>query len=348
MSRRGIERRVRGAPARAHDTPSRHRARTFRRDPRRLRRRRRHSTDASWLIVNSGAQLEARRGELIGAARFAVDHAHDRAEHRAAVRAARGGVEHRAARRDDVFDDAQPHAVDVAAFGELTGAVGLRLPCGRTGPAPVTCDSIVASGTPPSSRPASASMSVGTERRQALARSPSKAGIGLEAVLVEVLVARRARAQGERAGEMGRGVDPRARAPSGAIGAAAIGGDRTVDRDSAVAYRPACGGGGHRAGLRRWLGMTGPGGPVIPPPPRFPSGACCVGEAAHRDDLVGRACWSSSALSSAATRRSARRAPARGTGLRERPWRARGRERCSGRATHARRGPGMRGQVSST
>ena len=53
---------------------------------------------------------------------------------------------------------------------------------------PVTCDSIVARGTPPSSSPASASTVGGDQGGDGDGEVGQQRGIGLEAVLVEVLV----------------------------------------------------------------------------------------------------------------------------------------------------------------
>ena len=78
-------------------------------------------------MVNSACISRPCGREVLDAARLAVDHAHDRPEDRAAGPELDGRVEHRAARRDDVFDDAQPRPVELAAFGEPAGAVGLRL-----------------------------------------------------------------------------------------------------------------------------------------------------------------------------------------------------------------------------
>ena len=65
--------------------------------------------------------------EVLATARLAVDDAHDPVEHRAARPQLPGRVEDRARRGDDVLDDEQRPAVDLAALGELAGAVGLRL-----------------------------------------------------------------------------------------------------------------------------------------------------------------------------------------------------------------------------
>ena len=72
-------------------------------------------------------ELEVLGRELLASARLAVDDADDRAELGAAGAQLRRGVEDRAARGDDVLDDAQAPAVDLGALGELAGAVGLGL-----------------------------------------------------------------------------------------------------------------------------------------------------------------------------------------------------------------------------
>ena len=185
------------------------------------------------------------------------------------ARSSRRGVEDRAARGDDVFDDAQPLAVELAALGEPAGAVGLRLLAHE-----------------PRGQPAdlrhhrgernAAELETGErvhrrrdERHAGRAMSPEQRGVRLEHVLVEVLVADDARPQRERAREMRGGVDPAGELVSRSIGRTVQSCRRqvAVDRGGAVAvYRPACGGGENTAPAMNgaWHGMTGPGGPVIP------------------------------------------------------------------------------------
>ena len=76
---------------------------------------------------------------------------------------------------------------------------------------PVSCDSTVAMGTPPELEARRAPRCrAGTSGTSAAAMSRSSVGIGLEAVLVEVLVAHHAGAQHELAGDVRRRVDRRA------------------------------------------------------------------------------------------------------------------------------------------
>ena len=186
------------------------------------------------------------------------------AEHRAARAELDRGVEDRAAGGDHVFDDAEPRAVDVAALGELAGAVRLRLLAHETGRAarsPATASS--RAGPHRVRDPASASASAGTSGARAIAMSLSSAGSASKRYLSKYSRARHARAQGEGPGEVRRGVDPRGERSE--IGAAAIAEHRTVDRHERGGLPSCLRRRGNTAPARRWLGMTGPGGPVIPP-----------------------------------------------------------------------------------
>ena len=62
-----------------------------------------------------------------GAARLAVDDAQRVLDDRAALAQVAARRDHLPARRHDVLHDGEAAAVDVAALGELAGAVGLRL-----------------------------------------------------------------------------------------------------------------------------------------------------------------------------------------------------------------------------
>ena len=68
-------------------------------------------------------QLEALGGELLAAARFPVNHTDDGPENGALRAELDGGVEDRTAGGHDIFDDAEPLAPELAAFGQPLGIV---------------------------------------------------------------------------------------------------------------------------------------------------------------------------------------------------------------------------------
>ena len=181
---------------------------------------------SSSCIRKSGWSSRPCGGELLGAARLAVDHADDGPEHRALRPELDRGVEDRAARGHDVFDDAEPLPVELAALGEPAGAVGLGLladEAGRAGRSAATSSWRAGSRRARArrgrrSRPAPA----GTH---AVRDGAQQARVRLEQVLVEVLVAHHARAQRERPGE----VRSRRRSAPRARGGRSVGGTRRSD-----------------------------------------------------------------------------------------------------------------------
>ena len=156
----------------------------------------------------SAAGATPSAGRNVGAPALAVDDAQRVLDDGALGAQVLGREHHLAAGRHDVLDDhEQALPPDVAALADRSvpyffGSLRTK----KTG-SPVTDESIVARGTPPSSSPARPSVPAGTQGHEGLDDLFEQHGVRLEAVLVEVVVGRATRAQDEGAREVGCGED---------------------------------------------------------------------------------------------------------------------------------------------
>ena len=119
------------------------------------------------------------------------------------------GVEDRTTGGDHVFDDAEPRAVDVTALRELAGAVRLRFLADEAGRPPGDLRQHRGERHPAELEPGQRFRVGRHERREGDGEVVEQRGVGLEAVLVEVLRARHTRTQRERPGEVRRRVHAR-------------------------------------------------------------------------------------------------------------------------------------------